>query len=72
MLEARNGSKPGKLPKETRFMRLFLENERRIFGFILTLLPHWADAEDVFQETAGVLWNKFDDFQSGATSWPGR
>lgn len=62
MLETRNGSHRSKPPREARFMQLFLENEKRIFGFILSLVPHWTDAEDIFQETAGVLWNKFDDF----------
>src|SRR5215472_1362444 len=63
MLETRNGSQQSKPRREAQFMRLFLENEKRIFGFILTLVPHWTDAEDVFQETAGVLWDKFDDFR---------
>ena len=51
---------------QAQFMQMFLENEKRIFGFILALVPHWADAEDVFQETARVLWEKFDEFTFGS------
>jgi RNA polymerase sigma-70 factor (ECF subfamily) len=42
------------------FLRLFLQNERRLYAFILTLLPNRADAEDVLQEASLVLWDKFD------------
>ncbi len=48
-----------------RFMRLFMSHERRIFGLILSLLPAWSDADDVMQETATVLWRKFDTFEEG-------
>ncbi len=43
------------------FLRLFLKAERRIFAYILTLLPHRADAEDVLQEVSAILWEKFDE-----------
>lgn len=43
------------------FLRLFLQNERRIYAYILTLLPSRADAEDVLQEASLVMWDKFDE-----------
>src|SRR5437762_14204905 len=43
------------------FLRLFLQNERRLYAYILTLLPHRADADDVLQEASLVMWDKFDD-----------
>jgi RNA polymerase sigma-70 factor (ECF subfamily) len=43
------------------FLRLFLRNERRIYAYIVTLLPNRADADDVFQEASIVMWDKFDD-----------
>jgi RNA polymerase sigma-70 factor (ECF subfamily) len=43
------------------FLRLFLQNERRLYAYILTLLPNRADADDVLQETSLVMWDKFDD-----------
>ena len=40
-------------------------NARRVYGYIYTMLPRWADADDVFQETSRVLWQKFGEFRSG-------
>src|SRR6266853_4841392 len=45
------------------FLRLFLQNERRFYAYILTLLPNRADADDVLQEASLVMWDKFDDGQ---------
>ena len=47
-------------------MRLFLENQRRITGLILALVPHGPDADDILQETCAVLWQKFDEFDPGS------
>ena len=47
-------------PRE--FIQLLMENERRIYAYIRTLLGNSADAEDVLQETSIVLWDKFDEF----------
>jgi RNA polymerase sigma-70 factor (ECF subfamily) len=43
------------------FLRLFLENERRLYAYILTLLANHTDAEDVLQEASLVMWDKFDE-----------
>src|SRR5437764_8616338 len=43
------------------FLRLFLQNERRLYAYILTLVPHRADADDILQEASLVMWDKFDD-----------
>lgn len=53
------------------FLRLFLQNQRRIYAYILTLLPHRADAEDVLQEVSFVLWEKFnpDDPPRDFAAW---
>jgi RNA polymerase sigma-70 factor (ECF subfamily) len=53
------------------FLRLFLQNERRLYAYILTLLPHRADAEDVLQEASLVMWDKFDADEPPAdfTAW---
>src|SRR5262249_22952349 len=47
--------------KSRLFLRLFLQNERRLYAYILTLLPHRADADDVLQEACLVMWDKFDE-----------
>jgi RNA polymerase sigma-70 factor (ECF subfamily) len=53
------------LSREERFMQLFLQHERRLRAFIATLVPNWADADDLLQETSAVIWRKFDDFEPG-------
>ncbi len=46
-----------------RFVRLLGRYQQRVYSFILTLVPHWADADEVLQETNIVLWRKFSEFQ---------
>src|SRR5262249_31597837 len=52
---------PDRPEKSRLFLRLFLQNERRLYAYILTLLPNRADADDVLQETSLVMWDKFDE-----------
>src|SRR5213595_1653739 len=40
------------------FARLFSRNARRIYGLIMTLVFNHHDAEEVFQNTNVILWNK--------------
>jgi RNA polymerase sigma-70 factor, ECF subfamily len=47
------------------FVRLLIANQPRIYAYIVSLLPNWADADEVFQETGIVLWSKRGEFQSG-------
>jgi RNA polymerase sigma-70 factor, ECF subfamily len=47
--------------KAKQFLRLFLRNQRRLYAYVLTLLPNRSDADDVFQEASLVMWDKFDD-----------
>jgi RNA polymerase sigma-70 factor (ECF subfamily) len=47
------------------FVGLFAQNQYDIHTFILTLVPNWADADDVMQATSIVLWRKFPQFQPG-------
>jgi RNA polymerase sigma-70 factor (ECF subfamily) len=64
---------PPDLDRE-EFARLFSRNARRIYGFIMTLVFSHDDAEDVFQNTSVVLWNKFGEFQPGSNffAWASR
>ena len=48
------------------FELLFTQCEADLQAYIYTLLPHWANAEDVLQRTRIVLWQKFAQFQSGS------
>lgn len=51
--------------KQTEFVRLLTRYSSQIYGFILMLSVNRTDAEDVFQETSVVLWQKFDSYESG-------
>jgi RNA polymerase sigma-70 factor (ECF subfamily) len=56
----------GEPGRTDEFVRLFSKDGRWIFSYILMLVPHKADAEEVFQETSVTLWQKFDEFLSGS------
>jgi RNA polymerase sigma-70 factor (ECF subfamily) len=48
------------------FADLLHQAHRELFGFIFAMLQNRADAEDVYQQTAMVLWRKFDAFERGS------
>jgi RNA polymerase sigma-70 factor (ECF subfamily) len=50
-------------PQYERFVKLFAQVHDSLLAYIFGLLPHWSDAEDVFQQTSLVLWRKFGDFR---------
>jgi RNA polymerase sigma-70 factor, ECF subfamily len=39
----------------------------RVLSYLHALLLNWDDAEDIFQETCLVLWQKFDEFRPGTS-----
>lgn len=47
---------------QQRFLSLFLRSEREIFRYVAVLVPNMADAEDIVQQTALALWEKFDAY----------
>ena len=51
--------------RHDEFMQLFLEHQPKIHAYVRSLLYQRADADDVMQETASVLWRKFDQFEKG-------
>ncbi|MEM9016035.1 MAG: sigma-70 family RNA polymerase sigma factor [Verrucomicrobiota bacterium] len=56
------------MPDDSRhdeFMALFLEHQPKVYAYVRSLLYQRADADDVMQETASVLWQKFDQFELG-------
>lgn len=59
---------PDNQERESRnreFVRLLAEHERRLAGYVHTLVPAWQDAEDVLQSTKLWLWEQFDSFELG-------
>jgi RNA polymerase sigma-70 factor (ECF subfamily) len=51
--------------RDTQFVELLNEHKGRVFRYIYCLVRSIPDAEDVFQQTAVTLWDKFDDFGPG-------
>jgi RNA polymerase sigma-70 factor, ECF subfamily len=49
-----------------QFVQLFAQVYDNLFAYVFALLPHWSDAEDVFQRTSLVLWRKFAEFEPGS------
>lgn len=44
------------------FLELFSRERDRLYAYVYSLVPHAADAEDVFQKCSVVLWRKFGEF----------
>ena len=47
---------------QQRCLSLFLRSEREVFRYVAALVPNVADAEDIVQQTALALWEKFDAY----------
>lgn len=56
--------------QQQRFLRMFTTHEPALRAFVRRLVPSRADADDVMQEAALVLWDKFDEFRDGADFRP--
>lgn len=57
--------------RHSEFLELLTPNYYKIHSFILTLVPHKADSEDVLQSTITYMWEHFGDFRPGTNflSW---
>ena len=58
-------------PKQAQFLRLFLSSERELFRYVAALVPSAGDAQEIVQQVAVVLWEKFDQYdpQQPFTPW---
>lgn len=45
------------------FVALYTRYERKLYRYVASLLSHPDEAEDVLQETARVLWQKFGEYK---------
>lgn len=59
--ESWDGMTPAEQERHDRFLRLFVEHEEALRGFVRALVPTREDAREVMQEVAAVLWRKFDE-----------
>lgn len=53
-----------------RFLPTFMAEQHRLFRFIASLVPGHSDAEELFQETALVLWRRWSEFDPGRPFTP--
>jgi RNA polymerase sigma-70 factor (ECF subfamily) len=47
------------------FVRRIASTERRLFAYVLTLVPNFSDADEILQETHVRLWEERDRYQHG-------
>jgi len=52
--------------RSEQFVRLLKKNERRLNGYVLSLVHNWNDADDIVQDVAVRLWQQFDDYDPTA------
>lgn len=57
-----DGKRESETSRNERFFRLFMSSQSRIYAYILMLVHNHNDAEDLLQETASVLWERFDEY----------
>jgi DNA-directed RNA polymerase specialized sigma24 family protein len=50
---------------KAEFTRLYDDCAPWLYSYLFSLLRHREDAREVLQETAGVLWEKFDQYHRG-------
>ena len=49
------------------FLQLFMNSQKGIYAYILSMVHNKPDAEDIAQETALLMWDKFDEFKTGTS-----
>lgn len=43
------------------FLNLLMQNQMRIYGFILSMVRNYEDADDILQNTVNTMWQKYED-----------
>lgn len=54
-----------KSKRHTRFFQLYTQNQSLIYSYILTFVPRFHEADDIFQEVSTAMWEHFDSFKAG-------
>src|SRR5262245_923814 len=47
---------------KAEFARCLAENQARLYGYVHSLVPDLNHADDLYQQTALVLWGKFEEY----------
>jgi RNA polymerase sigma-70 factor (ECF subfamily) len=53
------------LVSHEEFVSLYVRHEAAVFSFVLTMVRHTADAEDVVQRASMTMWRCFGKFEPG-------
>ena len=48
--------------KNARFLRLYTQVQARLYSYILGVVHNRSDADELFQETAVILWDSFEKY----------
>ena len=48
-----------------RFMKLYTAIQRRLYGYVMSMIPDTAAVDDIIQETVTLMWKQFDKFEPG-------
>ena len=59
------------LPDRSQFIELYSRGQKKIYLYVLSMVHHQSDAEDIMQQTASEMWRLFDRFKEGTNfcSW---
>ncbi len=52
-------------PQKSEFVRLWALHGQRLYAHLLTLTSNDADADEIYQDVAMTLWERFDQFTPG-------
>ena len=63
-MNAKSDHPASKSAAQHEFLRVFLANEREIYRYVAALVPPTADAQEIVQQTAVALWEKFDQYDA--------
>ncbi len=53
----------GMCNRNSDFVRLLKQHDRRLAAYVFSMVTDWSDAEDIIQDTWVRLWEQFDDYR---------
>ena len=62
-----HGQRMDRGQSKREFVLLLAKHERMIYGYVLSLVPNVADADEIVQETCLRLWDEFDKYVPGSS-----
>jgi RNA polymerase sigma-70 factor, ECF subfamily len=54
-----------RVSRQARYIELLNKSQSRLFGYLYANVLNMADTEDLYQQVALLLWEKFDTFTPG-------